>query len=397
MIDCMTDTSDAAEMQPDTLAVHAGREDLTQLGVHVPPIDLSTTNPLPGVEPGGQAYELITSGGDPQDASHVYQRLWNPTNARFERALAKLERAEAAISFASGMAALTAAVLAAAQHGPGRHIVGLRPLYGGTEHLIATGLLGTEHTFVSSIEELAAAVREDTCLVVAESPANPTLELVDLRALARAAGNAPLLIDNTFATPVLQNPLTLGASLVVHSATKYIGGHGDVLGGIIACDERWAQRIRPIRVVTGGVAHPLASYLAHRGLATLPLRMRRQQESAQRIAEELASEPRIERVFYPGLPDGDPHGLVGTQMAGPGAMIAIDMGSFERAAHLAEASTLFTHAVSLGGVDSLIQHPAALTHRPVASEAKPGDGVLRLSIGLEDPEDLLADLRAALP
>ncbi|MDO5053096.1 MAG: PLP-dependent aspartate aminotransferase family protein [Pseudoclavibacter sp.] len=384
-------------LRPDTLAVHAGREDFAELGVHVPPLDLSTTTPLPGVETGGQSYERLAGGGRIDDGSAVYQRLWNGTTARFEGALARLEHAPEAVAFASGMAALTAAVLAASRHGPGRHVVGLRPLYGGTDHLLATGILGTECTFVRHAEEVAAAVREDTCLVVAESPANPTLELVDLRELARAAGHAPLLVDNTFATPVLQRPLELGATLVVHSTTKYIGGHGDVLGGVVACDESWAQRLRSVRAVTGAIAHPLASYLAHRGLATLPLRVRRQQESAAAIARALAGEPRVERVFYPGLPGGDPAGLVGTQMAGPGAMIALDLGSFERAAHTAEHTRLFTHAVSLGGVDSLVQHPAALTHRPVTAQAKPGEGILRLSIGLEDPEDLLADLRAALP
>ena len=380
----------------DTVAVHAGREDFVELGVHAPPLDLSTTNPLPGVEQGGEDYELITSGAEPLSGSHVYQRLWNPTTARFERALAGLEHAQAAVAFASGMAAITASILAAAQHGPGRHVVGLRPLYGGTEHLLASGLLGTEHSFIADPEELGDAIRPDTCLVIAESPANPTLELVDLHKLARTAGAVPLLVDNTFATPVLQRPLDLGARLVVHSTTKYIGGHGDVLGGVVACDEEWARRLRPVRVVTGAVAHPLSSYLAHRGLSTLPLRMRRQQESAQRIAQELRAQPGVERVFYPGLPECDPDGLVGRQMSGPGAMLAIDTGSFERAARLAERTSLFTHAVSLGGVDSLIQHPAALTHRPVAAQAKPGDGVLRLSIGLEDPEDLLADLRTAL-
>lgn len=396
MIECMT-TSNDARLRLDSLAVHAGREDLKSLGVHASPIDLSSTNPLPGVESGGDAYERMASGGDIGDGSAVYQRLWNPTVARFERAFAALEGAEAAVAFASGMATVTAVVTAARQR-RGNHVVALRPLYGGTDHLLASGLLGTETTFVDAVEQVERAVRPDTGLVVAETPGNPTLELVDLDALVAAAGDAPVLVDNTFATPVLQRPLTHGVALSLHSATKYIGGHGDVLGGIVACDEAWASALRPIRAITGAIAHPMSAYLMHRGLQTLPLRVRAQQANAGRVAEALAAMHGVLEVRYPGLPGCDPAGLVGEgrQMAGPGSMLAVDVGSYAHAAAIAEGVQLFTHAVSLGSVDSLIQHPASLTHRPVAPEAKPHAGVLRLSIGLEDPEDLIADLVQAL-
>ncbi|MER7418202.1 PLP-dependent transferase [Micromonospora peucetia] len=378
----------------DTRAVHAGRDDLAALGVHVPPIDLSTTNPLPSVDAGGDAYEALATGGTlPTGGSAVYQRLWNPTVARFETALADLEDTTDAVAFASGMAALTAALLAATRDGK-RHLVAVRPLYGGTDHVLATGLLGTTVTWARA-DEVAAAVRPDTALVIAETPANPTLDLVDIAVLARAAGDVPLLVDNTVATPVLQQPTRHGAALVLHSATKSIGGHGDVLAGVIACDADWAARLRQVRALTGAILHPLGGYLLHRGLQTLPVRVRAQQAGAEKLATWLANHPAVARVHHPSL--HDPAGLVGRQMSGPGSLLAFEVrGGAPAAATVANACRLITHAVSLGGVDTLIQHPASLTHRPVEGEAKPCGGLLRVSVGLEDPEDLRADLAQAL-
>ncbi|WP_433529108.1 trans-sulfuration enzyme family protein [Micromonospora sp. CA-263727] len=378
----------------DTRAVHAGREDLAALGVHVPPIDLSTTNPLPSVDAGGDAYETLATGGPlPAGASAVYQRLWNPTVARFETALAELEGAAAAVAFASGMAALTAALLAATRDGK-RHLVAVRPLYGGTDHVLATGLLGTDVTWAGP-DQVAAAVRPDTALVIAETPANPTLDLFDIAALAEAAGQVPLLVDNTVATPVLQQPTRHGARLVLHSATKSIGGHGDVLAGVLACDAEWAVKLRQVRALTGAILHPLGAYLLHRGLQTLPLRVRAQQAGAEKLAAWLGDHPAVARVHHPGV--NDPAGLVGRQMAGPGSLLAFEVrGGAPAAAAVAGACRLITHAVSLGGVDTLIQHPASLTHRPVEGDAKPGGALLRLSVGLEDPEDLRVDLAQAL-
>jgi methionine-gamma-lyase len=383
----------------DTRAVHAGRDDLAGLGVHVPPIDLSTTNPLPDVGLGGDCYEALATGGLPvPGGTHVYQRLWNPTVGRFEQALAELEHCDQAVAFASGMAAITACLIAAAAEGR-RHVVAVRPLYGGTDHLLATGLLGTEVSWAAP-DAVAAALRPDTGLVVVETPGNPTLELLDLAAIARQCGGpdgVPLLVDNTFATPILQRPADFGARLVVHSATKYLGGHGDVLAGAVATDAAWAERLRRVRAVTGGILHPLAAYLLHRGVQTLPLRIRHQSDSAQKLAEWLSGHPAVDRVYYPGLPECDPRQLVGRQMSGPGAVLAFAVrGGIEAAARVAGACTLITHAVSLGGVDTLIQHPASLTHRPVQDAAKPHASVLRLSIGLEDAEDLRADLERAL-
>jgi methionine-gamma-lyase len=384
-------------LHPDSLAVHAGREDLAGLGVHALPLDLSSTNPLPGLELGGLSYEVLATGGHPfEGGSHVYARLWNPTVARFEEALARLEHAEEAVAFSSGMAAVTAVLLALTHDSGHRHVVAVRPLYGGTDHLLASGLLGVETTFCRP-DEIAGALRPDTALVVLETPANPTLELVDIAGVVSAAGDVPVLVDNTFATPLLQQPLELGAALSLHSATKYLGGHGDVVGGVVACDARLAASLRRTRAITGALLHPLAAYLIHRGLATLPIRMRAQQANARAVAEWLTTREEVSRVHFPGFAECDPLGLVGTQQAGPGAMIAIELaGGFAAAASLVGSVELFTHAVSLGSVDSLIQHPAALTHRPVASAAKPSDALVRLSIGLEDPADLIADLGQAL-
>jgi methionine-gamma-lyase len=383
-------------LRPDSVAVHGGREDLDALGVHALPIDLSSTNPLPDIERGGASYESMAGGGHPlPDGGAVYARLWNPTVARLESALAQLEHASAAVAFGSGMAAMTAAILASTGPTQRRHVVAVRPLYGGTDHLLASGLLGTEVTFCSE-QQVAEAVRPDTGLVVLETPANPTLELTDIAAVVAQAGSVPVLVDNTFATPVLQNPVTLGAAMSLHSATKYLGGHGDAVAGVIACDEEIAVGLRRVRAITGALLHPLGAYLVHRGLATLPTRVRAQQANARRVAGWLSSHPAVEQVHFPGS-DGDPRSLLQHQMRGPGAMISVSLrGGFAAANRLTSGVRLFTHAVSLGGVDSLVQHPAALTHRPVAPEARPSANLVRLSIGLEDAEDLIADLDRAL-
>ena len=280
--------------QLDTRSVHAGRDDLAALGVHVPPIDLSTTYPLPGVDAGGASYDELAEGRGPDGGSLVYQRLWNPTVARFEDALAELEHTDGAVAFGSGMAALTACLLATVAAGR-PHVVAVRPLYGGSDHLLSTGLLGTTVTYVAPAG-VAAAIRPDTGLVIVETPANPTVDLVDIASVAASAGDVAVLVDNTFATPVLQQPARHGASLVLHSATKYLGGHGDVMGGVVAAGVEWISRLRQVRAVTGGLLHPLAAYELHRGLQTLPVRVRAQQATAIKVADWLSAQPSVERV-----------------------------------------------------------------------------------------------------
>ena len=381
----------------DTRAVHAGRGDLADLGVHAPPLDLSSTYPLHDLHAAEAAFDAFARGEEPA-GEPIYGLLHNPTVTRFEHALAELEGTEAAVAFASGMASLTACLLAV--RAKADHVVALRPLYGGSDHLLASGLLGLEVTWATA-ETVARAMRPTTGLVILESPQNPTLGLVDIAAVVRAAGPVPVLVDNTFATPILQNPAAHGAALVLHSATKYIGGHGDVVGGVVATSEEWARRLRQVRIVTGAILHPLAGYLLLRGLPTLPFRVREAQTRAQVIAERLAAHPSVARVMYPGLPDGDPCGLLGTQMRGPGAIVSFELaGGHDAAARLLRSLRLITPAVSLGSTDSLIQHPAALTHRLVDPAAREQNGItpglLRLSVGLEHADDLWADLTAAL-
>ncbi|MER7621115.1 PLP-dependent transferase [Streptomyces sp. NPDC126503] len=364
-----------------TEAVHAGRDDLVGLGLHAPPIDLSTTYPSYDVRAeAARIDEFATTGARP-DGPPVYARLDNPTVARFEDALARLEGTQAAVAFASGMAALSAVLLARASQGL-RHVVAVRPLYGCSDHLLDTGLLGTEVTWTDPAG-VADAIRPDTGLVMVETPANPTLAEVDVRALAHACGSVPLLVDNTFATPVLQRPVEEGARLVLHSATKYLGGHGDVMGGVVACDEEFARTLRQIRFATGGVLHPLAGYLLHRGLATLSVRVRAASATAAELVRRLVTDPRVARVHYPRI---------------GGAMIAFEV--YGEPQDVIAGVRLITPAVSLGSVDTLIQHPASISHRIVAEgdrrSAGVSDRLLRMSVGLEDVEDLWRDLTQAL-
>uniref|UniRef100_A0AAU2VDT9 homocysteine desulfhydrase n=1 Tax=Streptomyces sp. NBC_00003 TaxID=2903608 RepID=A0AAU2VDT9_9ACTN len=375
------DTTPVDATTVDTLAVHAGREDLAALGLHAPPIDLSTTYPSYDSRAEAARIDAFAATGEAPEGPPVYGRLGNPTVARFETALARLEDTEAAVAFASGMAALSAVLLA--QHATGlRHVVAVRPLYGCSDHLLTAGLLGSEVTWADP-EGVAAAIRPDTALVMVESPANPTLAEVDLKALAEACGTVPLLVDNTFATPVLQRPAHSGARLVLHSATKYLGGHGDVLGGVVACDEAFARRLRQIRFATGGVLHPLAGYLLLRGLATLPVRVRAASATAAELVARLAADPRVLRVHYPKV---------------GGAMVAFE--TLTDPHDVIARVRLITPAVSLGSVDSLIQHPASISHRIVPEDDRASSGVsdrlLRMSVGLEDAEDLWRDLDQAL-
>lgn len=364
-----------------TEAVHAGREDLAALGLHAAPLDLSTT--YPSADSRGEAARIdeFAATGAALEGPQVYGRLGNPTVARFEEALARLEGTESAVAFASGMAALSACLLVRGSLGL-RHVVAVRPLYGCSDHLLDSGLLGTEVTWTDPAG-VADALRPDTGLVLVETPANPTLAETDLRAVAYSCGSVPLLVDNTFATPVLQRPAEHGARLVLHSATKYLGGHGDVMGGVIACDEELAGALRRIRFATGGVLHPLAGYLLLRGLATLPVRVRAQSAAAAELARRLAGHPAVARVRYPRL---------------GGAMVAFEVRGDPHA--VIGAVRLITPAVSLGSVDTLIQHPGSISHRIVDPADRRSGGIgerlLRMSVGLEDVDDLWADLSAAL-
>ncbi len=380
-----------------TRAVHAGRDDFAELGVHAPPIDLSTTYPVRDLETGTASFDALVAG-EAEASNPVYARLFNPTVARFEKALAEMEGTRDAVAFASGMAAASAVLLAARQRGS--HVLAVRPLYGTHDHLLESGLMGLPVRW-TDVDAIAGEVRDDTALVIIETPANPTLDLVDIKAVVEAAGNAPVMVDSTFATPVLQQPAGLGATLVMHSATKFLGGHGDVIAGVVACDGEWGAVLRQVRAATGGLLHPLGAYLLHRGLPTLQLRVERAQASAAILAERLASHPAVARTFYPGLGTVANAHLVGTQMAGAGTLVSFDLeGGHAAAADLMRGVKVATPAVSLGSVDTLIQHPAGLTHRVLDEQTRAQCGItpglVRLSVGIEQVEDLWDDLARAL-
>lgn len=384
--------------RPRTLAVHSGREDLPELGVHALPIDLSSTYPVRDLDAAGRSIAAMGQGGRPVEGEMIYARLHNPTVARFEKSLAAMEGMEEAVAFGSGMAAVSGALMAAAQKG--REIVAVRPLYGGSDHLMASGMLGLDIKWVQP-DGIADAIGPETSMVFLETPSNPTLDLVDLDDVVRQAGSVPVLVDNTFATPILQKPHRHGVKLVLHSGTKFLGGHGDVVAGVVACDEEWAERLRKVRVATGGIIHPLAAYLLHRGMPTLPLRVEAAQANAIEIAARLVAHPMAKKVRHPSLPGQDPKGILGRQMSGPGSLLAFDVeGGYEVASRVMKEVHHITPAVSLGSVDTLIQHPAALTHACVAPEAREACGIsatlLRLSAGIEDVEDIWEELDTAL-
>jgi methionine-gamma-lyase len=362
-----------------TRAVHAGRDDLTDLGIHAVPLDLSTTYPARDARIEAGRLDTFAAGAQPPGLP-IYGRVGNPTVQRFEAALAELEGCEAAVAFASGMAALSACLLAAAKDGK-RHVVGVRPMYGTSDHMLDCGLLGSTVSWASTVDDVAAVITGDTGLVMVETFTNPTLTEIDLKQLAVACGDVPLLVDNTFATPVLRRPAEQGAQLVMHSATKFLGGHGDVMGGVVACDEETARSLRQVRMATGGILHPLAGYLLLRGLSTLPIRIKAASATAAELAKRLAGHPRVQAVHYPG----------------EGALVSFEVSN---ATDVVGAVRLITPAVSLGTVDTLIQHPASLTHRIMSEHDRTGTGIsddlLRLSVGLEDVDDLWADLDQGL-
>jgi cystathionine beta-lyase/cystathionine gamma-synthase len=381
----------------DTAYVHAGRGGLG-LSAHIPSIDLSTTYPIPDLEMATKSMASLGSGGHPLGSS-IYQRLHSPGGARFEEAIATLEGMPEAVAFSSGMAAITAVLLAARAFDGKRHIVAVRPLYGGTESLLTSGLLDVEISWATP-ETIGEHLRDDTALVICESPCNPTCTIVDICAICKRAGDVPVMVDSTFSTPVLQQPAKQGAALVVHSCTKAIGGHGDVLGGVVACDETWAKRIRRVRGLTGSNLHPFGAYQLHRGLQTLPIRIRAAQATTEEIAKRLAAHPAVESVGYPTSASSRLVGH-GKQMSGGGTVLAFSMaGGYEAAKKLMASVKLVVPAVSLGTTDTLIQHPAGVTHRSIDQKSKDasgiGPGMLRLSIGLEDVEDVWADLEQAM-
>ena len=374
-----------------TRAIHVGNERDPQTGAVVPPIHVATTYVQPGAGNWG-----------PFD----YSRSGNPTRANLEQTLASLEEGTAALAFSSGMAATHCVTMLLE---PGDHLVAGADIYGGTYRLLhkIAGRMGIRVTLANSSDlgELAGAMTPETRLVWIESPGNPRMSITDIAACAEIAHRhkALLAVDNTFATPVLTRPLTWGADIVMHSATKYLGGHSDVLGGaLIVHDRELYERLYFIQNATGAVLGPFDCFLVARGLKTLAIRVREQCRTAERLAEWLSTDPRVQHVLYPGLVHHPGHELARRQMDGGfGAMLSLEVvGGFAKAHRVVEATRLFQLAVSLGAVESLIEQPAAMSHASYAAADRAAhgitDGLIRLSVGLEDFEDLQSDLAQAL-
>ncbi len=374
----------------DTRAIHAGQEPNPATGDVVVPLHLATTFKQDGVGGLRDGYEYARSG--------------NPTRAALQELLASLEEGVAGLAFASGLAAEDTLLRTVCE--PGSHVVLGGDAYGGTYRLISkvVSRWGVEHTpaDLNDPDALRAAIRPGSTRVVwCETPTNPLLNIADIALTAEIAheAGAVLVVDNTFASPYLQRPLTLGADVVVHSTTKYLGGHSDVVGGALVVREaELAEQLAYHQNAMGAVSGPLSDWLVIRGIKTLGVRMDRHQDNAGRIAEYLLGHPAVSQVLYPGLPDHPGHDIAAKQMSGPGGMLSFRLAAGEEAALRAcERARLFTLAESLGGVESLIEHPHRMTHASAAGSPLevPAD-LVRLSVGIEDADDLLADLEQAL-
>ncbi len=382
---------DDKEKKFATRAIHAGQSPDPTTGAIMPPIYATSTyvQESPGVHKG---YE--------------YSRTQNPTRMAYERCVADLESGTHGFAFASGLASI-GTILELLD--TGSHVVAMDDLYGGTRRLfrnVRERSAGLEFSFVDLTDPEAArnAIKENTRMIWLESPSNPLMKIVDLEAMAALAKSNGILVavDNTFATPYLQRPLEFGADIVMHSATKFLNGHSDMVGGIaVTADDELAERLAYLQNCIGAVAGPFDSFLALRGLKTLDVRMERHCRSAHAIAEWLESDERVESVLYPGLPSHPQHDVAMAQMSAGGGIVTFFIkGGLDEARSFLERCEVFALAESLGGVESLVDHPAIMTHASVPAEerAKLGisDQLIRLSVGIEALDDLLADLDQAL-
>ena len=381
-----------AEASPgfSTRAIHAGQPPDEATGAVVVPIYQTSTFAQKGVG---------------KHRGYEYSRTGNPTRAALEQCIASLEGGAHGLAFASGMAA-EAAIMQLLK--PNDHTVAVDDLYGGTYRLFRRILepMGLSFTFVdgADLKAVERALTERTRMVWVESPTNPLLKLVDIEAVSKLAHakQALLVVDNTFMSPYFQRPLSLGADIVVHSATKYLGGHSDVIGGSLVVNrEDLLERLAFVQNAVGGVPGPLDAWLVLRGLKTLAIRMREHDRNARLVAAFLSEHPKVGRVYYPGLPNNPQRELARRQMSGFGGMISFEVkGGLDPARRVVERTQLFTLAESLGGVESLIELPAAMTHASIPAETRQAhgvtDGLVRLSVGIEDVADLISDLDRAL-
>ena len=373
-----------------TRAIHAGQAPDPATGAVVVPIYQTSTFAQDGVG---------------KHRGYEYSRTGNPTRAALEQCIAALEGGAHGLAFASGMAA-EATIMQLLK--PGDHAIAVDDLYGGTYRLFRRVLepLGISFSFVdgSDLRAVERSVTERTRIIWLESPTNPLLQLVDIEAVSKLAHarQALVVVDNTFMSPYFQRPLSLGADIVVHSATKYLGGHSDVIGGTLVVNrEDLGERLAFLQNAVGGVPGPMDAWLVLRGLKTLAIRMREHDRNARLVAAFLNEHPKVARVFYPGLPSNPQRDLARKQMSGFGGMISFEVkGGLEPARRVVERTQLFTLAESLGGVESLIELPAVMTHASIPAETRRAhgvaDGLVRISVGIEDVADLISDLDRAL-
>ena len=373
-----------------TRAIHVGQKPEPATGAISVPIYQTSTyaQSAPGVHKG-----------------YDYSRTDNPTRRALQQALASLEGAKYGLAFSSGMGAETTALLMLKQ---GDHIVSSRDVYGGTYRIFRRVFEGLSLKFsfveTSDVKQIERAMTRQTRLVWIESPTNPLLRITDIKAAAEVAHRhkALCLVDNTFASPFFQRPLSLGADLALHSTTKYIGGHADVIGGAICLNDRALyERLKYLQNAAGATPSPFDCFLTLRGIKTLALRMREHERNATRIASFLKAHPRVRRVYYPGLSDHPGHGVASSQMDGFSGMVSFEVkGGLGEARAVLQRLRIFKIAESLGGVESLVELPAIMTHASIPKQArkKAGleDGLVRLSVGIEDVEDLIGDLKSAL-
>lgn len=382
-----------------TRAIHLGYEPMDNEGALTPPLHLTSTFAFDSAEQGGEIFAGTRPG-------YIYSRISNPTLDLLERRMADLEGAEAGLALASGMGAITSVLWTFLS--PGDEVITDNTLYGCTFAFMRHGLarfgITITHCDLTDPAALERAIGPRTKIVYFETPANPNMRLVDIAAIsaiARAHG-ARAVVDNTYATPLLTRPVELGADIVVHSATKYLGGHGDLVGGIAvgSAEDIGQVRLVGMKDMTGAVMAPFNAMLIMRGLKTLALRMERHMQSAMVVARYLESRPEVDVVHFPGLASFPQHALACRQMPGFGAMIAFELkGGHAAGARFMNRLTLIRRAVSLGDAESLIQHPASMTHSTYTAEERAAhgisEGLIRLSVGLEDIEDILADLGSA--
>ena len=386
------------DLKFDSKLIHAGEID-DQFGSATVPIYQTSTFRFKNAEHGAKLFAHEEDG-------YIYTRIGNPTIRALEQNIASLENGYDGIAFSSGMAAVTAVYLSFL--GAGKHVVCTASVYGPSRSVLETDFarFGVEATFVhtSDLEAVKNAIKENTALIYLETPANPTMEVSDIAAIAQIAhqNNIPVAVDNTFATPYLQNPLDLGADVVLHSVTKFINGHADIVGGIVVTKTKeHYDLIRHTMIMFGSNMDPHQAFMVLRGVKTLSLRVEKAQQNAIKVAEFLANHPKIAWINYPGHPSHPQYDLVKKQMRGPGSMISFGVkGGLEAGKKLMDNVKMIMLAVSLGGVESLIQHPASMTHAGVPKEEREAAGItdelVRFSVGIEDINDIIADLEQAL-